>query len=180
MPIAIHKSSRMATNSHSVSEADLEILSLLTSDESSLGPLPSRPNHHKAKRLPRRESPMDALLISAVLSGSGPLTRHHIGHGASKPFSTRRPKAVLLTPQHDQEHLPHAMKNRDLHPRPAPHTHPLCLCEVCKRLGANVSEWSRSSPPIPLQTESPKIAPCRKHLNAREECRSTQHHSRKF
>ena len=27
---------------------------------------------------------MDALLISAVLSGSGPLTRHHIGHGAGQ------------------------------------------------------------------------------------------------
>jgi hypothetical protein len=27
---------------------------------------------------------MDALLISAVLSGSGPLTRHHIGHGAGE------------------------------------------------------------------------------------------------
>jgi len=49
-----------------------------------MGPLPTQPNHQKAKRLPRRESPMDALLISAVLSGSGPLTRHHIGHGAGQ------------------------------------------------------------------------------------------------
>ena len=49
-----------------------------------MGPLPTQPNPQKAKRLPRRESPMDALLINAVLSGSGPLTRHHIGHGAGE------------------------------------------------------------------------------------------------
>jgi hypothetical protein len=70
--------------SHTVSDADLDVLSLLTSDESSMGPLPAQPKPQKAKRLPRRESPMDALLISAVLSGSGPLTRHHIGHGAGE------------------------------------------------------------------------------------------------
>jgi hypothetical protein len=82
MHSAVSSSSRMG--SHTVSDADLDVLSLLTSDESSMGPLPTQPKPHKAKRLPRRESPMDALLISAVLSGSGPLTRHHIGHGAGQ------------------------------------------------------------------------------------------------
>lgn len=86
-------SSRMAH--HAVSQADLDVLALLTSDESSLGPLPTRvtkpqrqqqqqPQPQKSKRLAQRESPMDALLISAVLSGSDPLTRHHFGHGAGR------------------------------------------------------------------------------------------------
>ena len=89
MHSAVPRSTNM--DSHTVSSGDLEVLSLLTSDESTMGPLPTRPKAHNAKRLPRRESPMDALLISAVLSGSGPLTRHHIGHGAGK--SLRRLEA---------------------------------------------------------------------------------------
>lgn len=79
-------SSRMAH--HAVSQADLDVLTLLTSDESSLGPLPTRATKPpQSKRLPPRESPMDALLISAVLTGSDPLTRHHFGHGAGMSFS---------------------------------------------------------------------------------------------
>lgn len=90
MPVVL--SSQMA---HFTStQADLDFLDLLTLDESSLGPL--RPanngnvNAHASssatanggnKVLPRRESHMDALLLSAVLAGSGPVTRHHLGHG---------------------------------------------------------------------------------------------------
>ncbi|WVQ74490.1 GTP cyclohydrolase II [Cryptococcus sp. DSM 104548] len=76
-------------------QADLDILSLLTSDQSSLGPLstpssqknnvspPIQPNGRR-KPLPRRESPIDALMISAVLAGSGPVSRHHFGHGMAR------------------------------------------------------------------------------------------------
>ncbi|ODO04738.1 GTP cyclohydrolase II [Cryptococcus amylolentus CBS 6273] len=74
-------------------QADLDILSLLTSDQSSFGPLaaPQKPNvspplntNGRKKQLPRRESPIDALMISAVLAGSGPVTRHHFGHGMAR------------------------------------------------------------------------------------------------
>ncbi|WVQ78762.1 GTP cyclohydrolase II [Cryptococcus sp. DSM 104549] len=76
-------------------QSDMDILDLLTSDQSTLGPLStSAPSHdaaesaaapgQKKKALPRRDSPMDALLISAVLAGSGPVTRHHFGHGLAR------------------------------------------------------------------------------------------------
>lgn len=74
----------------SPTQADLDILSLLTSDQSALGPLPfqsarlkpaPQPVSGKKKLIPRRDSPLDALMISAVLAGSGPITRHHFGHG---------------------------------------------------------------------------------------------------
>ncbi|ORY29497.1 GTP cyclohydrolase II-domain-containing protein [Naematelia encephala] len=79
---------------HGPSQADLDILALLTSESSALGPLSSsQPNHSHEHRTPgkkrqfppRRESPMDALMISAVLAGSGPVTRHHLNHGISRP-----------------------------------------------------------------------------------------------
>jgi GTP cyclohydrolase II len=79
---------------HQPSQGDLDLLALLTSDSSSMGPLSSgstpahghtHPHGPKAKKLlPRRENPVDALLISAVLAGSGPVTRHHLGHGVGK------------------------------------------------------------------------------------------------
>lgn len=65
------------------SQADMDLLSLLTSDSSSLGPLSGEPTHQK-RQLPRRQNPVDALLISAVLAGSGPVTRHHLGHGVGE------------------------------------------------------------------------------------------------
>ena len=68
------------------SQADLDALALLTSESSILGPLsPERkPNLPLKKSKPVRDSPLDALLISAVLAGSGPVTRHHFGHGCGK------------------------------------------------------------------------------------------------
>lgn len=76
---------------HHVSQADLDILDLLTKDESKMGPLAAprqqQPGQQPAawkKQMPRRDQPMDALLISAVLAGSGPMSRHHFGHGTGK------------------------------------------------------------------------------------------------
>ncbi|OWT37765.1 GTP cyclohydrolase II [Cryptococcus neoformans] len=77
-------------------QADLDVLSLLTSDQSAIGTLPfqstrlksaPQPVLGKKKLIPRRDSPLDALMISAVLAGSGPITRHHFGHGLAKPGS---------------------------------------------------------------------------------------------
>lgn len=175
MPIAIPEASRMAATSHSVSQADLEVLSLLTSDESSLGPLPSRPKHHQAKRLPRRESPMDALLISAVLSGSGPLTRHHIGHGASKFFWQRIKGNNSANFQHDQELTPHATRSHGLYPHLELHIPPLYLCAVCKRLEVNDSGPSESSHRSLLLPASPKNVLCRRRRSANDGCRWIQH-----
>ncbi|RSH94554.1 GTP cyclohydrolase II [Saitozyma podzolica] len=81
---------------HTASQADLDVLALLTSDSASLGPLAPTPGNNvsasvpppsggRKKSLPRRDSPLDALLISAVLAGSGPVTRHHFGHGPARP-----------------------------------------------------------------------------------------------
>ena len=78
--------SRMTQSHNAPTQGDFEILSLLTSDSSSLGPL--SPHHesptNKKKALPRRDQPLDALLISAVLAGSGPVTRHHFPHGGGE------------------------------------------------------------------------------------------------
>lgn len=89
------------------SQADLDFLDMLTSNSSSLGSLglsqksncghdhpPGHPHNQpgsflgfgaqpvaKSKPVPRRDEHMDSLLLSAVLSGSGPVTRHHFGHG---------------------------------------------------------------------------------------------------
>ena len=72
-----------------MTHADLDFLAQLTGDVSLLGPLSPRSNVRKApstegkrkKPLVRRDEPVEALLLSAVLSGSGPVTRHHFGHG---------------------------------------------------------------------------------------------------
>lgn len=85
MPSVVSSPGSSTMAKHAVSQADLDVLALLTSDESSLGPLPNRPTKQSnGRRMARRDSPMDALLISAVLSGSDPLTRHHFGHGAGE------------------------------------------------------------------------------------------------
>nr|XP_019050262.1 GTP cyclohydrolase II [Kwoniella bestiolae CBS 10118]OCF29192.1 GTP cyclohydrolase II [Kwoniella bestiolae CBS 10118] len=70
-------------------QGDLDILSLLTSDSTNLGPLPSASTSQgqqgqgqKKRTLPKRDSPMDALMISAVIAGSEKISRHHFGHGA--------------------------------------------------------------------------------------------------
>ncbi|WWD16637.1 GTP cyclohydrolase II [Kwoniella shandongensis] len=85
------RSTHMSHNT--TTQADLDLLSLLTSDQSTLGPLSGGRGHAavthtqegKKKVLPRRDSPMDALMISAVIAGSGPVTRHHFGHGMARP-----------------------------------------------------------------------------------------------
>ncbi|WRT65599.1 GTP cyclohydrolase II [Kwoniella shivajii] len=71
-------------------QGDLDVLSFLTSDSTNLGPLPSSPTRNPGqlqgqgkKALPRRDSPMDALMISAVIAGSEKVSRHHFGHGMS-------------------------------------------------------------------------------------------------
>ncbi|WWC87769.1 GTP cyclohydrolase II [Kwoniella dendrophila CBS 6074] len=77
----------------SPTQGDLDVLSFLTSDSTNLGPLPSSSSSQqqssghggqseKKKSLPRRDSPMDALMISAVIAGSEKISRHHFGHGA--------------------------------------------------------------------------------------------------
>lgn len=81
----------------SPTQADVDFLDMLTSDHASMGPLPAHHVHgpncsHEqprptrfakpVKSLPRREGEMDALMLSAVLSGSGPVSRHHFGHGS--------------------------------------------------------------------------------------------------
>nr|XP_019012154.1 GTP cyclohydrolase II [Kwoniella pini CBS 10737]OCF50935.1 GTP cyclohydrolase II [Kwoniella pini CBS 10737] len=68
----------------SLTQGDLDVLSFLTSDSSTLGPLPStsQTQGQQKKSLPRRDSPMDALMISAVIAGSEKISRHHFGHGA--------------------------------------------------------------------------------------------------
>ena len=85
----------------SPTQADLDFLDVLTSDHASMGPLPahhvhgpdcsheqSRPMRTKpVKSLPRRDGEMDALMLSAVLSGSGPVSRHHFGHGSESSSS---------------------------------------------------------------------------------------------
>ena len=113
--VSTASSSRMAH--HAVSQADLDVLALLTSDESSLGPLPTRATNkpqQKSKRLAQRESPMDALLISAVLTGSDPLTRHHFGHGAGRPLSScNRTLPRSTDNQLGQEHM-HRATSRNL------------------------------------------------------------------
>ena len=62
------------------SKADLDILSLVCAD--------SHPRYKskqiKKRSMPRRDSPIEALLLSAVISGSGAETRHHVGHGAGE------------------------------------------------------------------------------------------------
>ncbi|KAK4685634.1 GTP cyclohydrolase II, partial [Tremellales sp. Uapishka_1] len=80
------------SNHQLASQADMDLLDLLTSESSSLGPLSSGPPQSHShvhqgpkKRKPQRESPFDPLMITAVLAGSGPLSRHHIGHGAARP-----------------------------------------------------------------------------------------------
>lgn len=100
-------------------QADLDILNLLTSDSSALGPLsPAQkhahtPSHEQAgqasarKQLPRRENPMDALLLTAVLNGSGPVSRHHLGHG-SRQSRPSRPMPLLTWRQINQAHTRHA------------------------------------------------------------------------
>ncbi len=81
-------------------QADLDILSLLTSESSSLGPLSPKypePQHTAPKKaLPRRDSPLDALLISAVLAGSGSVTRHHFGHGLGEHRSISPGQTIVL------------------------------------------------------------------------------------
>ena len=73
-----------------VSQADLALLNHLTSDSSSLGSASCAGGPHcghdhpaptGAKSVQRRDQHMDSLLLSAVLAGSGPVTRHHFGHG---------------------------------------------------------------------------------------------------
>lgn len=76
------------------SQGDLDLLALLTSDSTSMGPLSTGAPHahthpHQKRQLPRRENPVDALLISAVLAGSGNVTRHHLGHAVRKLTSPR-------------------------------------------------------------------------------------------
>jgi hypothetical protein len=50
--------------------SDLQLLDYLSST-------PAAPK----RKLARREQPLDPLLFTAVLAGSGQITRHHIGHG---------------------------------------------------------------------------------------------------
>ncbi|KAL7419719.1 GTP cyclohydrolase II [Cryptotrichosporon argae] len=70
----------MFDSRHSPSQGDLDVLSLLTSDA------PPRPQQGRpGARKPQREQSLDALMISAVLAGSGPVTRHHFGHGIVRP-----------------------------------------------------------------------------------------------
>ncbi|OCF58026.1 GTP cyclohydrolase II [Kwoniella mangroviensis CBS 10435] len=73
------------SQSHSApSQGDLDVLALLTSDSTNLGPLPpqGQQGQRNKKALPKRDSPMDALMISAVIAGSEKISRHHFGHGA--------------------------------------------------------------------------------------------------
>lgn len=145
--VSTPSSSRMAT--HAVSQADLDVLALLTSDESSLGPLPTRPTQkHSGKRIARRDSPMDALLISAVLSGSDPLTRHHFGHGAGEAIPGIRGHTL-----HDRADLSQLVK---AHTRLAMTRDPRLLrirclrpklhSEACRHHGVSVSRWSNRKP----------------------------------
>ncbi|RSH84824.1 GTP cyclohydrolase II [Apiotrichum porosum] len=68
-----------------VSQADLDILSLLTADVPPISvPTGTAANGARKKaNLPRRDTAIDSLLLSAVLAGAGShtLTRHHFGHG---------------------------------------------------------------------------------------------------
>ncbi|WVN90473.1 GTP cyclohydrolase II [Cryptococcus depauperatus CBS 7841] len=73
-------------------EKDMDILSLLISEQSALGPLSSYPqpfgseNVKQGRRIEsHKDGPMDALLLSAVLAGSSTVTRHHFGHGIARP-----------------------------------------------------------------------------------------------
>lgn len=73
-------------------QSDLDFLNLLTSDSASLGPLSASGSHihtpgcahdvaqAQPKKPVRRDQHMDALLLSAVVAGSGPVSRHHFGH----------------------------------------------------------------------------------------------------
>ncbi|WVR03932.1 GTP cyclohydrolase II [Kwoniella sp. DSM 27419] len=108
------------------SQADMDFLAMLTSDSSTLGPLSPAPGpgaeisgsdestgpSGAKKQLPRRDSPMDALLISAVIAGSEKVSRHHFGHGMpragpyascdeSRPVTPSRetPKVVMRSTQ---------------------------------------------------------------------------------
>ncbi|WVQ94529.1 GTP cyclohydrolase II [Kwoniella sp. CBS 9459] len=97
--------------SHSApNQGDLDVLALLTGSGS--GHNPSQQGQQgKKKALPRRDSPMDALLISAVIAGSDKISRHHFGHAArpgayascdeSRPTSPSRetPRVILKSTQ---------------------------------------------------------------------------------
>jgi hypothetical protein len=88
MPSVLPSRSR---HTFTTSQGDMDVLDMLTSGSRSLEPLSMAPSHshpHKGsepkKGLPRREGPIDPLMISAVLAGSAPITRHHFGHGLSE------------------------------------------------------------------------------------------------
>jgi len=73
------------------SDADMDLLTLLTADSGIAGPSnegrTAEDHRLKARKaLPRRDGPLDPLMISAVLAGSGPVTRHHFGHGPGTLF----------------------------------------------------------------------------------------------
>lgn len=86
---------------HHVSQGDLDILSLLTADG---------PNSNKRKGLPRRDQPLDSLLLTAVLAGSDKVTRHHFGHGTmpyaacdeSRPQSPMPPRKSMQAPRSER------------------------------------------------------------------------------
>ncbi|WVF67094.1 GTP cyclohydrolase II [Kwoniella sp. CBS 6097] len=97
--------------SHSVpTQGDLDVLALLTGSGNGQN-IPQQGQQGKKKVLPRRDSPMDALLISAVIAGSDKISRHHFGHGArpgayascdeSRPTSPARetPRVALRSTQ---------------------------------------------------------------------------------
>ena len=78
---------------HSASQADLDVLAMITGENANnLGPLPGQSNgighqvQMKKKQMPRRDGPMESLMLSSVMSGAGSVSRHHFGHGAGELF----------------------------------------------------------------------------------------------
>jgi GTP cyclohydrolase II len=91
---------------HSASQADLDVLAILTGEHAnSLGPLPPKTGagsnggagasgigqdvRMKKTQVPRRDGPMESLMLSAVIAGAGNVSRHHFGHGAGESFVSK-------------------------------------------------------------------------------------------
>ncbi|KAL1410351.1 GTP cyclohydrolase II [Vanrija albida] len=80
-------------NSSYATQADLDLLNLLTADAAAPKPpsaaASSAPaNAQRKKSVVRRDAGLDSLLLSAVLAGSDKITRHHFGHGMTGAYST--------------------------------------------------------------------------------------------
>nr|XP_018264628.1 GTP cyclohydrolase II [Kwoniella dejecticola CBS 10117]OBR86786.1 GTP cyclohydrolase II [Kwoniella dejecticola CBS 10117] len=161
----------MSQSHHSPTQGDLDVLSFLTSDSSTLGPLPSsalsastsqtqvqgqgQEQGQRKKSLPRRDSPMDALMISAVIAGSEKISRHHFGHGPRTGAYASCDESRPSSPS-PSSHLQPRVAVRSTQ---APRSERLRLeAESRAKAAAQQNQASSSSSAIPIpQARSPKM-----------------------